>query len=579
MSSFETTSLEFDQLLPFQPRQFIPSNTDLTNIETVISLYNDLIGRSITSSKEFEQWILDRSELDAGLEQAGSILYIRMTCQTDDESRANAYSQFIENVSPAVKPLDDKLNKIFLELKNKYTLDQNRYAVYARDIKAQVELFTQKNVGLQTKIDLLSQDYQKICGAMSVTFEGKEHTLPEMSKYLLEQDRELREKAWRASGERRLQDKDKLEDLFDQMLNIRDQIASNAGCKNFVEYKFRSLQRFDYTPDDCKQYHQTVKETVVPLWTEICLRRKHKMKTETLRPWDGAVDPLGRPPLKPFKQVSELINKCRKMFNLVDPDFGNQFSSMSEAGLLDLASRKGKAPGGYQCSLDESRRPFIFMNAVGIDADINTLLHEGGHAFHTLACSHDPLVDYRHGPMEFNEVASMAMELLAGEYLDEFYSKEDKQRSRESHLEDIIYVLAWVATIDSFQHWIYENPKHSRQQRRDQWVEVRRKFSGGVYEWGGLEEFESYLWHRQLHIFEVPFYYIEYGIAQLGALQVWQNAKKDWKKSIQDYKNGLALGGSKSLPEIYTTAGIRFDFSISIIQPLMDAVKQELKLG
>lgn len=263
---------------------------------------------------------------------------------------------------------------------------------------------------------------------------------------------------------------------------------------------------------------------------------------------------------------------------MVDPDLGQQFSSMSEGGLLDLASRKGKAPGGYQCSLDESRRPFIFMNAVGIDADINTLLHEGGHAFHTLSCSHEPLVDYRHGPMEFNEVASMAMELLAGEYLDEFYSKEEKQRSREGHLEDIIYVLAWVATIDSFQHWIYENPDHTKQQRRDKWIEIRRKFSGEVVDWTNLDVFEAYLWHRQLHIFEVPFYYIEYGIAQLGALQVWQNAKKNWEKAIQDYRKGLALGGSRPLPEIYAEAGIRFDFSETIISPLMDAVKRELKL-
>jgi len=578
MSSSETVSLEFEQLNPYQPRQFITSAADLTDLDTVKSLYKKLIMRQINNTKEFEQWILDRSELDAGLEQAGSILYIRMTCQTDDESRANAYSQFIEKVSPAVKPLDDKLNKMFLELRNKYALDQNRYAVYARDIQAQVELFTQKNVDLQTKIDLLSQEYQKVCGAMSVKFNGKEHTMPEMSKYLLEQNRELREKAWRASGERRLKDKDNLENLFDQMLGIRHRIALNAGCKNFVEYKFRSMHRFDYTPDDCKEYHRTVEKTVVPLWSEICQRRKQAMKLDRLRPWDGAVDPLGRSPLKPFTQVSELIKKCQKMFNMVDPELGKQFSIMSEGGLLDLASRKGKAPGGYQCSLDESRRPFIFMNAVGIDADINTLLHEGGHAFHTLACSHDPLVDYRHGPMEFNEVASMAMELLAGEYLDEFYTKEEKQRSRESHLEDIIYVLAWVATIDSFQHWIYENPEHTKQQRREKWVEVRRRFSGGVFDWTDLGEFEAYLWHRQLHIFEVPFYYIEYGIAQLGALQVWQNAKKNWKKSIQDYRKGLALGGSRPLPEIYAEAGIRFDFSEKIISPLMDAVKRELKL-
>ncbi|MBP9853640.1 MAG: M3 family oligoendopeptidase [Candidatus Omnitrophica bacterium] len=579
MNPSQTVSLAFDQLTPFQPRQFIPSRIDLTDIENIKTLYQKLIDRKINNEKEFEQWILDRSELNAGLEQAGAILYIRMTCQTDDESRAKAYTRFIEEVSPAVKPLDDQLNKMFLELKNKYALNEDRYAIYTRDIKTQVELFTPKNIELQTQVELLSQEYQKICGAMTVHFNGKDHTMPEMSKYLLEQNRELREKAWRATSERRLQDKDKLEDLFEKMLGIRHQIALNAGFKNFMEYKFRALHRFDYTPEDCKQYHRTIEKTVVPLWSQICQRRKNEMKVSNLRPWDGEVDPLGRAPLKPFEQVNDLIAKCKKIFHLVDPDFGKYFDSMAESGMLDLASRKGKAPGGYQTSLDESRRPFIFMNAVGMDGDINTLLHEGGHAFHTLSCRHDPLVDYRHGPMEFNEVASMAMELLAGEYLDEFYSKEEKQRSRENHLEDIVYVLAWVATIDSFQHWIYENPTHTREQRREMWVNIRRSFSGGVFDWAGLEAAENYLWHRQLHIFEVPFYYIEYGIAQLGALQVWQNAKKNWKKAVQDYKSGLELGGAKPLPEIYAKAGIKFDFSERIISPLMEAVKAELKLS
>ncbi|MBZ0167511.1 MAG: M3 family oligoendopeptidase, partial [Candidatus Omnitrophica bacterium] len=338
------------------------------------------------------------------------------------------------------------------------------------------------------------------------------------------------------------------------------------------------LHRFDYTPEQCKQYHTTVEKTVVPLWKRISERRRDTMNLDRLRPWDGSVDPLGREPLKPFSNVEDLISGCERIFDRVDPDFGRQFNAMARDGLLDLSARKGKAPGGYQSSLDEARRPFVFMNAVGLNSDVFTLLHEGGHSFHTLACADHPLVDYRHGPMEFNEVASMAMELLAAEHLEEFYSDEDKQRAKNTHFEDVIFILPWVAVIDSFQHWIYENPEHSRDERREKWLEILHRLNGGVTDWTGLEEVEACLWHRQLHIFEVPFYYIEYGIAQIGALQVWRNAKRDGVRAIKDYKKGLALGGARPLPEIYQRAGIEFKFTEDIIGPLMEAVGRELNL-
>lgn len=579
MGSAEVSALDFDQLKPYQPRSFVPADADLTDLQTVKDLYAKLIASEVTSDEQFAQWIYDRSELEATVDQAGSILYIRMTCQTDDEARAKAFTEFLEKISPAIKPLDDQLNQRFVELNKSYSIDQERYAEYSRAIQADIDLFEQRNVDLQTQVDLLSQEYQKICGSMMVEFDGEERTMPQMGKYLLEQDRDLRERAWKASANRRMQDKDKLDEIFDKMLNLRHQIALNAGCDNFMEYKFRQLHRFDYTPADCKQYHDTVEKLVVPVWKKVCERRKARMKLDQLKPWDTSVDPLGLPPLKPFDKVDELIVKCQKMFQRVDPDLGNQFQEMADAGLLDLASRKGKAPGGYQSSLDESRKPFIFMNAVGTDSDVNTLLHEGGHAFHTMACRADHLKDYRHGPMEFNEVASMAMELLAREYIDEFYSEDEKKRSIQEHLEDIIFILPWVATIDCFQHWIYENPQHTAAERRAKWVEIYRRFSSGSVDWSEFAEIEEYLWHRQLHIFEVPFYYIEYGIAQLGALQVWQNAKRDWSGAIRDYRKGLALGGSKPLPEIYQTAGIKFDFSAEIIGPLMDAIQTSIDLS
>jgi len=572
------TDLDPKKLSPYQKRHFVPENADLTDVDVVKGLYQKLIQKDIQSAQDLEQWLLERSELEAALDQTGSVIYIRMTCQTDDCARSDAYKHFIETIEPAVKPLEDQLNKKYLQCSQKYSLDEKRYGVLTRAIKQDIELFVKENIPLQTQISLLSQEYQSLCGAMTVEFQGEEKTLPQMGKYLLEPDRALRESAWRAVSERRLKDKDKLDSLFDKMLALRDQVAKNTGCANFCEYKFKSLHRFDYTPDQCKQYHDTIERAVVPLWRKILQRRKQQMGLDILRPWDLAVDPLGRAPLKPFETVDQLIDGCKNIFKQTHPDLGSQFADMADKGLLDLASRKGKAPGGYQSTLSELRKPFIFMNAVGVDDDIRTLLHEGGHAFHALACAGDDLLDYRHAPMEFCEVASMAMELLAGEYLDVFYNEDDKRRAVTAHFEGVVFTLVWVAIIDCFQYWIYENPTHNAQTRKEAWLEIQKRFGAGVVNWEGLEEAQSYVWHRQLHIFEVPFYYIEYGIAQLGALQVWRNAKANWDKALADYQAGLALGGSRPLPELYKTAGIKFDFSESTIAPLMEDVAAQINI-
>ncbi len=576
----ETTVSTFDarSLRCYQKRRFLSADAQLTELETVRLLYRRLFEQSISSVQELEQWILDRSELDAALSQQGSVLYIRMTCQTDDAQRAHAYTNFISTIVPAVKPLQDDLSRKFLDELRRFPLPQERYRIYVRKIKSDVDLFVKENVALQTEVDLLSQDYQTICGAMTVEFEGQERTLPEMNKFLLDPDSHLRENAWRASAKRRLKDKDRLDQIFERMLFLRDKIAHNARCTNFCEYKFRSLHRFDYTPEDCRNYHDAVERFVVPLWKKISEKRREQMRLDRLRPWDTAVDPLGRPPLKPFENIAKLTGGCGKIFQRLDAELGQKFLDITESGLLDLASRKGKAPGGYQSTLDEARQPFIFMNAVGLDDDVHTLFHEAGHAFHSLACAHDPLLDYRHGPMEFNEVASMAMELLAEKHLCVFYSSDDARRSQTEHFQDVIFTLVWVATIDAFQHWIYEHPDHTAPERQKMWVKIHRRFGGGLVDWNGLEEEKGFLWHRQLHIFEVPFYYIEYGIAQLGALQIWLNAVQDQRQAISDYKTALALGGSRPLPELYQTAGICFDFSPKTIVPLVEAVSKELRL-
>lgn len=571
-------SLGIENLPHYQQRRFLAGDASLQDPQAVADLFVQLIEREVVSSDAFERWILDCSELAAAMDQEGSILYIKMTCDTGHTQFAEDYKKFVQNVLPVIKPLSDHLNRKFLQLNQELRLDANRYRVFERNLHADVELFCSANVPLETDVQLLAQEYQSVCGAMTVFFDGKELTMPEMAVYQLQTDRNIREQAWRLSAQRRFQDATALEGLFDMMLGLRDTMARNAGFANFTDYQFQSYHRFDYGSEHCKRYHEAVRECVVPVWHKILEKRRAQMGLTSLRPWDLSVDPLGEPPLKPFSDVSNLILGTQKIFHAIDPLVGAAFGEMTAKGLLDLASRKGKAPGGYQNTLAEARQPFIFMNAVGVDADVRTLLHEGGHAFHALACSHEPLHAYRHPPMEFCEIASMSMELLGNRFLDVFYTEKDVRRSVREHLEGIVHILAWVANVDAFQHWIYEHPDHTLQERSAKWVELYTIFNGTETDWTCLEHYRETLWHRQLHIFEVPFYYIEYGIAQLGALQIWKNVKVDWSDALKKYKNALALGGSRTLPELFATAGIEFDFSEKTIAAVMKELEQELGL-
>lgn len=571
--------IDFDQLPKYQERSFVSDIVDLKDVNSVADLFTLLIERDIASAEELEQWLLDYSELSAVMDQQGSVLYIKMTCHTDSAQFVEDYKDFVQNVMPAIKPLADELNQKFLRFNQQFPLDANRYRVFERNLRADVELFSSENIPLETDVQLLSQEYQSLFGSIAVNFQDETHTLPKMAKFQQELDREVREQAWRATAERCRLESDRIEGIFDTMMGLRDSIARNAGFSNFMDYQFKSYHRFDYHPGHCKRYHDAVKKCVVPVWQKILERRRRQMKLDKLRPWDLSVDPLGRLPLKPFAKVEELVLGVHAIFNGIDPLLGGQFDDMAQHGLLDLESRKGKAPGGYQSTLAEMRKPFIFMNAVGIDSDVRTLLHEGGHAFHAFAAADEPVHDYRHAPMEFCEVASMSMELSGNQFLNRFYeTPEDHQRSVTTHLEGIVHVLAWVANIDAFQQWMYQHPEHTREERHQKWEELYQMFNGTETDWMGLEHYRRILWHRQLHIFEVPFYYIEYGIAQLGALQIWLNAKNDQKGALEKYKKALALGGSRTLPELFATAGIKFSFSEKTITPLIDAVVKELKL-
>ena len=555
---------------------FIPADIDATTWENLQPYYQQLLGREFKCSGCLEQFLLDRSELDAAAEEAGSNLYIAMTCNTEDEDAKNGFLAFVETVEPELKKVGFELNKKVVACPHVKDLDTQRYAVLLRNWFADVEIFRDENVPLQTEDTKLGQEYAELCGAMMVEFDGEEKTMPQMGVYQQDSDRAIREAAWRGVTERRLQDREKIDGMFDTMVKNRNQTAINADFEDYRGYMFAVKHRFDYTPEDCIAFHSAVEQTCMPIVRKLAEERKAALGVDTLRPWDLSVDPYGHPPLKPFENADELIEKTSKLFHRMDGELGEMFDTMRDGGYsLDLDSRKGKAPGGYQASRDRKRKPFIFMNAASLPRDLDTMVHEAGHAFHYMLCRHDDLVWYRGAPLEFAEVASMSMEMLSYPFLEEFYTSKETKRAIRKHLEGIVNFLPWCATIDAFQHWIYLNPDHTREERTGHWAELCKRFGSGV-DWSGLEAEQEAEWHRQLHLFQVPFYYIEYGIAQLGALQMWLHYCNDPEGALASYKKGLALGSSKPLPELFENSGLKFDFTAQMVGTLMKAVEEAL---
>lgn len=559
---------------------YVPTNLDATKWENLQPLYQGLLDRPVNGVKALQTLLLDRSELDAAVNEAGTVLEINMTCHTDDAAANAAYSAFVENVSPKLKTISFELDKKIAGNPAAAELDPDRYAVLMRDLKLGVELFRPENVPLETELTKLAQEFQQVAGSLTVQFRGEEKTLPQMGKYQEETDRAVREEAFKVVAARRLQEREKFDELFDRMLKIRHQTALNAGFANYRDYAHKAKRRFDYTVADCDAFAKSVEQNVVPALRKLNAQRAKGLGLDRLRPWDLSVDVLGRPPLKPFSTADDMVARSHKVFQRMDASLGNLFGAL-RAGVggekcLDLESRKGKAPGGYQANRDRKRVPFIFMNATGVQRDVETMVHEAGHAFHALLCRTEPLVAYRAEiPLEFCEVASMSMELTSHPFLEEFYGA-DADRARRNHLEGIAIILPWIATIDQFQQWIYTHPAHTRAERTSAWNDLVKRFYADV-DWTGLEGTRDSLWHRQLHIFTSPFYYIEYGIAQLGALQLWANYRADPEGAIRSYKAGLRLGGSKPLPELFKAAGLDFDFSAPRVQKTWKQVEQVLE--
>jgi oligoendopeptidase F len=569
--------LPFDSLPAHKPRRFVPQTINLGEWSQIAPLFDQLEVRApaCATAADLERWLLDWSELNAALDEESSKRYIAMTCHTDNAEAEKAYLRFIEHVEPQLKPRQFKLAQTYVAHPLRQQLPKQRYEVFDRATQVQVELFREENVPRETEEAKLGQQYQKLSGSLTVQFRGEERTLIQMGRYLEEPDRPLRQEAWELVANRRLQEAAKFEDLFDALVKLREQIAGNAGYTNYRDYAFRKLCRFDYTPADCVAFHEGVEQELMPVLRELQAERKQQLGVESLRPWDLAVDPLNRPPLRPFEQVDQMVSRTQDIFERLDRELAAGFERMRHLRLLDLANRKGKAPGGYQSTLAEARVPFIFMNAVGLQRDVETLLHEAGHAFHALATRDEDLHAYRSAPIEFCEVASMSMELLGNEFLETFYAPPEVTRARRTHLERIVEIFPWIATVDAFQHWIYTHPGHTRAERTKAWLGLMDRF-GGDADWQGYEAARANLWHRQLHIFLYPFYYIEYGIAQLGALQVWANSKRNKAEALKAYKRSLTLGGARPLPELFAAAGCKFQFSRQTMAPLVALVRGEI---
>mgnify|MGYP001985145977 CR=1 FL=1 len=555
--------------LNFLPADFTPSDTDRLR-----ELVDTLLTRPVDTPDDLENFLRDWSELTSVVEAEKARRYIAKTCDTADETIRDDYLFYEREVVPLYSHLDDSLDRKYLASPARASLP-GRYSIFDRRRKTKAELFRKENTRLETEDTELHAKYMEIQGAITVEIDGETLTPQQCSALLEKPDRKLREKAFRKLAERRLQDSNKIEELFDQQLAIRHEVALNAGFENYRDYRFQELCRFDYDPEHCAAFHTAVEEVVVPAVGELTRKRIEKLGIDSLRPWDRVVSPFGRPPCTPFTTEREYIEKTQALFRAVDPSFEKEFDILDRNGLLDLMSRPGKAPGGYMYSIEDMRLPFIFFNAVGTHSDIQTLLHEGGHAFHTIATRDESLGDYRSAPMEFCEVASMSMELFGLERIDEIYDAEDAREAKYLQLESIVDLFGWVATIDAFQHWLYTHPGHSSGERREKWVELAARFSPHI-DWRGMEENFACLWHRQGHLFSAPFYYIEYAIAQIGALQAWLAESRDHAGTVRKYQEALALGGSRSLPELFETAGLRFAMGSDILNEIIPAVMKRI---
>ncbi|HVG13014.1 MAG TPA: M3 family oligoendopeptidase [Flavisolibacter sp.] len=560
------------------PRTFLPEDFKITDWDSLEPFLKELEERPLQSKSELEAWLRDMSELEAVIGEDAAWRQIRMTCDTENKELEAAFTFFVMELQPRIQPYADRLNRKMIASSFLSELDKDQYYTYIRSVKKSIELFREENIPLQAEVSVIAQQYGVLTGKMTIEVDGKEYTLQQAAKFLENPERSVREGVYFKIQERRIHDKDALNEMFTTLIQKRHQIAQNAGFANYRDYKFVEMGRFDYTKEDCFQFHEAARTHILNIVNFLYDRKRQKLGLGMLRPWDLDAEPAGIEPLTPFKTPDELVEKTIDCFRKLNPFFADCLVKMREMGRLDLESRKGKAPGGYNCPLEETGAPFIFMNAAGQMHDVTTMVHEGGHAVHSFLAHPLPLTSFKQYPMEIAEVASMAMELMSMEYWDTFFdNEEDLRRAKEHQLERVVTIFPWIATIDKFQHWVYENPEHTVEERAETWRSIMNEYTPINLDVSGLEEYRKWGWQRQLHLFEVPFYYIEYGIAQLGAIGLWKQFKENKEAAIANYISALELGGTRTLPQLYEAAGLKFDFTPDYISELMLFVHEELE--
>ena len=568
-------TLALRKIESFHERQHIPARIDWDDAEAVKALYDDLLSREIKVDADAVAWLAAWRELDAASDEEFSIRHIEMTCDTTNADAEAAFSRFSENIMPVLMEQGQAMKQKVLDTDLLLRRAEAEVPRFLQDLRTDAKLYRKENIDLSTKLRALSQEYQKISGAMTVQWQGEEVTLQAIGREQENTDRSVREQAYRLTADRRKQDRDQLDKLFTQMFELRQQVAGNAGFDNFRDYIFPAKHRYDYSPGECEEFHAAIHRHIVPLAAKLHRLRKERLGLDTLRPWDTSVDLFNEEPHQPFSDVDELVSRCQNVFSNFDAELAAHYKTMVDKGLFDLENRKGKAPGGYQAFLAEVRLPFIFMNAVGVHRDVMTLLHESGHAFHSFL-SREQDHFQMHAPMEFCEVASMSMELMASGFLPDIFGEKVAAQLTRQNLLVIPGLLIQVAMVDAFQHWLYTDPRGAdADARHAKWLELTRKFLPEL-DLNGLEDSQRSSWQRILHIFEVPFYYVEYGVAQLGALQFWRNYRKDASATVEDYKRALSAGGALGLKDLFRRANLEWPMSDAAVKPLAGFLEQEI---
>lgn len=569
-------TVNFRALPKYQDRMYY-SDLDWTRPDSIRAAYDELIAMPIKVDADAVDWLSRWRELDTIISNEGSVRYIEMTLATDDSEKSKSFQFFSETVTPVVTELGQKMREKILATPLLKTRVRKEAPLLLKHFETDANLFRQENIEIQTKLRKLSQEYQSIAGAQTAEWEGKQVTMQALAKELEGIERDRREKAYKTAVARRLQDKAKLDDLFDRMLQLREEEAKNAGFSSFRDYKFQAKHRYDYTPSECLAFHEAVQEFIVPVLEKLTNERKQRLRIPSVRPWDGGVDLFGEAPVVPFRDTNELVQRVGSVFADFDPELSRFYEEMRSHGLFDLDNRKGKAPGGYQALLDESKLPFIFMNAVGVKRDVMTLLHESGHAFHSfLSRQIDPF--QMHAPMEFCEVASMSMELMTQDKVKAIFGDTVAKQIQRSNIIGLASTFTSVCMVDGFQHWVYTDPDgRNAEARHQKWLELTKLYNSGT-DFSGLEEGTGAAWHKILHIFEVPFYYIEYGIAQCGALQFWEKFETDPAAALADYKAAMSAGGTLGLKDLFRRANMDWPMTKPAIAKLAKFLESKINL-